>query len=426
MLAPVLVLLVAASPKLAVMPISAGEGVPASTAAAVTEALAAEVRRRSGAEVITRKEIEAVLSLEAQKQMLGCQSDACIAELGGALGVSQLVAGDLARLGESWLFHLKVVETGKVKIAAQSDRRIRGGTIDDVLDALPPMVAELFPGAGSTVTQPPAAAGAPAPVPPAAAAAAAKPAPVPWAEEPIAVDAARRERRVVFGDGAGHFVTVVPEAGMDEPLFAGDAKKVFRARVVGGGRDGQGGWSITFWDPRFPSGWQRSLEGKAGEVHLQCGDRKVSFRRLGPREARAALAGVRAYQPRWRRIPHALARDDEGNYFLLEGARAADGSAASRPDFRLWVGPKARMAQLELVDVARDGGGLLAIAQGGRLAVKADDRGGTKAEWVTAAGARTLTWLPPEDHGPLIYGELSVWAGQQLGTPCDPFSTSSP
>src|SRR5512138_60176 len=173
----------AASPKLAVMPVVAGEGVAATTAAAVTESLAAEVRRRSGAEVITRREIEAVLSLEAQKQMLGCQTDACIAELGGALGVERLVAGDLARLGESWLVHLKIVETGKMKVAAQSDRRIRGGTIDDVLDALPPMVAELFPGKGAVGAAP-----VPAPAPPASQPAAAKPAPVPWAEEPVAVD----------------------------------------------------------------------------------------------------------------------------------------------------------------------------------------------------------------------------------------------
>src|SRR5512140_2272911 len=177
MLAQVLALALAASPKLAVMPIAAGEGVPATTTAAITDALAAEVRRRSGTEVITRKELEAVLSLEAQKQMLGCTSDACIAEIGGALGVERLVAGDLARLGESWLFHLKVVETGKVKVAAQSDRRIRGGTIDDVLDALPPMVAELFPGVGPALAAAQAVAPPPALPPPAAAE---RPAPVPW------------------------------------------------------------------------------------------------------------------------------------------------------------------------------------------------------------------------------------------------------
>jgi TolB-like protein len=417
MLAPILALLVAASPKLAVMPITAGEGVPASTAAAVTEALAAEVRRRSGAEVVTRKEIEAVLSLEAQKQMLGCQSDACIAELGGALGVERLVAGDLARLGESWLFHLKVVETGKVKVAAQSDRRIRGGTIDDVLDALPPMAAELFPGAGPTIAAPASS------MLPAVPAAAAKPAPVPWAEEPVAVEPGPRDRRAVFTDGAGHFITVVLADDSDEPVFSGDAKKLFRAWRVGGGRDGQGGWSITFWDPRFPSGWQRSLEGREGKVDLQCGDRKVPLRRLLPPEARTQLAGVKPFQPRWRRYPHALARDDDGNYYLLEGARGVDARPLPRADFRLWVGPKARMAQLELVDVARDGGGLLAISPTGKFALKYDPSGKPKAEWLTASGTRSLTWLAPEDHGPLIYGELSVWAGQQLGTPCDPFIT---
>jgi len=415
MLAPLTALLLAASPRLAVMPIVAGEGVPASTATALTEALAAEVRRRSGAEVITRREIEAVLSLEAQKQMLGCQTDACFAELGGALGVPRLVAGDLARLGESWLVHLKVVETGKVKVASQADRRIRGGTIDDVLDVLPPMVAELFPGAGA------AASALPAPVP----APAATPAPVPWAEEPIEVDPARRARRAVFTDDAGHFITLVPFAGTDEPLFSGDAKKLFRARVVGGGREGQRAFDLTFWDPRFPSGWQRSFGMRDGKATLRCGEREIAYRLVPPREVRRLLAGVKAFLPRWRRYPHALARDDEGTYYLLEGARGADGRPSAKPDYRLWVGPKARMAPIELADVSRDGGGLLAIARGGRLAVKYDADGVPRPEWITAAGTRSLTWLATEDHGPMIYGELSVWAGEPLGTPCDPFSTSS-
>lgn len=417
-LAPLAALLLAASPKLAVMPVVAGEGVPATTAAALTEALAAEVRRRSGAEVVTRRELDAVLSLEAQKQMLGCQTDACIAELGGALGVDRLVAGDLARLGESFLVHLKVVETGKVKVAAQSDRRIRGGTIDDVLDALPPMVAELFPGKGGAEASPLA-------VTPAAAPGAAKGAPVPWVEEPVSGDPVRRARRAVFTDDAGHFITLVPFAGMDEPLFSGDAKKLFRAWLVGGGREGERSWELTFWDPRFPSGWQRSFGMRDGKVTLQCGEREVPFRLVPPREVPGLLRGVKPFEPRWRRYPHALARDDAGSYYLLEGARGADGKPAAKGDYRLWVGPKANMARLELVDVTRDGGGLLAIAQGGRLSVKYDEAGTPKPEWITAAGARALTWLAPEDHGPLIYGELSVWAGQLLGTPCDPFITSA-
>lgn len=417
MAALLLALLAAAPPKLAVMPISPGEGVPPTTAAAVTEALAAEVRRRSGAEVITQREIESVLSLEAQKAMLGCDTQACMAELGGALGVERLVAGTLARLGESWLVHLKVVETGKVKVAGQSDRRIRGGTIDDVLDALPPMVAELFPGGGGAAPPPavPAPAGAAAPLP--AAAAAAGPAPVPWKEEPVEHLPGGRGARVVFTDGRGHFVAAVP--GLDDALFSGDERKLFRVRVVGGGREGDRAWSVTFWDPRFPAGWQRTFDFRDGQASLQCGERKIAYRIVPPFQALRELRKAKAFEPRWRRIPRALARDDEGNYFLLEGARGADGRPLPRADWRLWVGPKARMALVELVDVAEDAGGLLAVTPSGRLAV-GPAGGDTVARWIGAAGERKLTWLAPEDHGPLLYGELSVWAGQALGTPCDP------
>ena len=133
--------------------------------------------------MITQREIAAVLTLDRQKQMLGCQSDACMAELGGALGCERLVAGDLARLGESWLFSLKLVETGKARVAAQADRRLRGGTIDDVLDQLPAMVGELFPNA------PRAAPVVPVPGDGTAGGLvlATSPAPASWAEEPVDV-----------------------------------------------------------------------------------------------------------------------------------------------------------------------------------------------------------------------------------------------
>src|SRR5512133_3884096 len=154
--------LAAAPPKLAVLQVVNGEGVPSSTAAAITEAVVAEVRRQSKAEVITQREIASILSLEKQKAMLGCETDACMAELGGALGADRLVAGDMAKLGESFLLHLRVVDVKKVRVAVQADRRLRGGTIDDVLDVLPAMVKELFPG---TPAAPPPALAAPLPSP---------------------------------------------------------------------------------------------------------------------------------------------------------------------------------------------------------------------------------------------------------------------
>jgi len=418
MLAPLLLAMaLSAAPKLAVLPLSHGEGVPDSTTTALTESLASEVRKQSGADVVTKRELESVLSLELQKQMLGCQTDACIAELGGALGVDGLVTGDVSRLGESWLVHLKVVKPAKAQVVAQSDRRIRGGTVDDVLDQLPAMVKELFPGGAARPAT--AAAPPPPPVPAPPAAAAAKP-PELRAEEP-ADPAGARAKLALFTDGKGRFVAVVPFS-MEGPLFAGDARALVQARLVGGGMNGTESYDHVFWDPRFPRGAERGFGFRNGKASLTCGEKEIPLTAASPREQKALLGKVKFLKPAWRRIPHALARDDDGNYFLLDGLRGPDGDAVEGKGWALWVGPKAAMAPLEVRDVLRDGGGLLVLAAGGKLKVSRDATGKTVAEWSAASGVRPLVWLEPSDHGPQLYRELSPYAGQPLGTPCDPYA----
>jgi len=129
----------------AVRELAAGEGVTEKTASTLTEAVAGELRRVPSLSVSTQQEIVATLSLETQKQVLACDEAQCMADFGGALGVDSIVTGNLGRLGESWLVNLKLIDVSTVKVAAQADRRIRGGTLDDVLDLLPGMIAELFP-----------------------------------------------------------------------------------------------------------------------------------------------------------------------------------------------------------------------------------------------------------------------------------------
>lgn len=410
MIAPLLSLALSAAPKLAVLPLAHGEGVAETTAAALTESLAAEVRRQSGADVITRREIESVLSLERQRQVLGCQTDACVAELGGALGVEGLVTGDVARLGESWLVHLKVVRPARAQVTAQADRRIRGGTVDDVLDQLPGMVKELFPAGAALRPAPTAPPPAPAPPP-----AAAKP-PALRAEEPA--DPGARETLAVFTDGNGHFVVVLPFS-VEGPLFAGGAGALVRARLVGGSRDGQSSFGHVFWDPRFPRGAERSFDFRDGKATLTCGGKQVALRPLSAKDGKLLLRKVRFLEPTWRRYPHALARDGEGAYYLLDGARGADGDAIPGAGWAMWLGRKGAMAPVAVEEVSADGGGLLAITSAGRLEVGRDERG-RRAEWRSGAAKVPLTWLEPSDHGPLLYRELSPYAGQPLGTPCDP------
>jgi hypothetical protein len=436
--------LAAAPPKLAVLQVAAGEGVPPSTAAAITEAVVGEVRKQSRAEVITQREIGSILSLENQKAMLGCQTDACMAELGGALGTDRLVAGDLAKLGESFLLHLRVVDVKKVRVVAQADRRLRGGTIDDVLDVLPAMVGELFapaapqaavippplappvavappqaggPAPGATPT-PPADGGAPgATAPPAAppvGAALSKKAAGGWTEEEEKVPRDVLDRLWVLTDDDGLVIAVVPFGDLDAPFYAGDGEKLYRQRVVSGGREGNLAFDRVFWEPRVNAGVESELSFRAGRATLSCGQRKIALRVVGPGGAKKVLSQARFYAAPFRRIPHLLARDDQGTYFYVDAARDPwSGRPAARQDLRLRYGRKGALAPVELVDTISDAGGLVLVTTTGRLVSK----GGT-VEWATAGARTPLTSVALHDAAGLVYGELGAY-GKRLGTPCD-------
>jgi hypothetical protein len=162
------------------------------------------------------------------------------------------------------------------------------------------------------------------------------------------------------------------------------------------------------------------FEVRDGQGLLTCGQRTITLRPVRMVELARTLEKARFLAPRWRRIPLALARDDEGTYYFVDATRGADGSAATgTPGHQLWVGRKGKLVRVELEDTLVDGGGQLFISPSGRLRLKPTGRDTVEAAWLTGAGSKALTWLEPSDHGLLIYGELGVYRGERLGTPCD-------
>lgn len=405
---PTLLALVLCAPvKVAVMPVAAGEGVSEKTAAAVTEAVAAEVRRVPDVQAVTQREIASLLSLEQQKSLLGCQSDACIAEIGGALGVDRLVVGDLAVLGQSWLFHLKLLDVKKARVVAQADRRLKGGSVDDLLDALPSAVAEILPGAGPAAEpgRPPGKGRARASRPP-------------WADEPAVLPPEALSRLALWRDAEGRLIAAVPFGGIDDPMLAGDAGALYQQRVFGGRSDAVG-FELVFWDPRARVPAEATFDVREGKGKLYCKDRIAAFEPLPDGEGKAILAKAQLLAFRWRRFAHALARDDDGNYFYVDGARNAFGDPAEDRAYRLWVGLRGRLERRDLVDAFQDSGGEIFVTTSGKLRLFQGADGKRAAEWQGPAGRTALTWLDPQANGPLIYGGLGVYEGERLGTPCD-------
>jgi hypothetical protein len=84
-----------ATPRLALLELSPID-VPAERAAYATEQLGIALLNE-GLVVTTPSDIRALLGLERQKQLLGCDEGAsCLAELSGALGAGAIIAGQLA------------------------------------------------------------------------------------------------------------------------------------------------------------------------------------------------------------------------------------------------------------------------------------------------------------------------------------------
>jgi TolB-like protein len=93
----------------------------------LTQLLALELKKLEGINVISKDEIRAMLQYEADKHVLECKNDvACLAEIGGALGVQYLVTGGIGRLETTWVIHLKLMDIVKAEVVHRVSESFRG------------------------------------------------------------------------------------------------------------------------------------------------------------------------------------------------------------------------------------------------------------------------------------------------------------
>jgi len=111
----------------------------------VSNSLLSEIRKLSRVSAIGMDEIQAMLLVEEQRQMLGCSDESCLAEIAGALGADYLIVGSMGQVGESSLLSLKRIDMRKAQAVQTFNRRMAGGSGEELLEALGPSVETLFP-----------------------------------------------------------------------------------------------------------------------------------------------------------------------------------------------------------------------------------------------------------------------------------------
>ena len=112
--------------KIAVLDLQA-RGVDASLASSATTLLASEINKLEVFKVISREDIRNMLSFEKDKQNVGCEADqACLAEIGGALGVEFIVAGSLAKIGDSYVIALALNNVKQATVENRVSETVTG------------------------------------------------------------------------------------------------------------------------------------------------------------------------------------------------------------------------------------------------------------------------------------------------------------
>jgi hypothetical protein len=129
--------------KLVLLDLSA-KGVPKDTAQTLSEIMLSRIRETApGVTVIGQSEIEAMLALEAQKDLLGCSDEtSCLAEIGGALGADHLVNGSIGKLGSVFLINMKLLNTVEARVVNHVSERIDGGE-ELLIEAVDQLAANL-------------------------------------------------------------------------------------------------------------------------------------------------------------------------------------------------------------------------------------------------------------------------------------------
>lgn len=242
------------------------------------------------------------------------------------------------------------------------------------------------------------------------------------ADETIKLDAEALGKTTLCTDGKSHYVAVGPHPLHIHTLYYGDGKKFV---VVPAEPTGQLSGD-SFLDPRFFN--KNSNENFRGvdcrvysDVQLDtekntcavtCGERKIPMTVVAADKAAPMLKAATFLPNPQKFVPYALARDDRGTYYYVDRGS----SAQTEKNFRLFVGQKGNLKQQKMTNVVSDSEGDIFSTPTGSLRMIIEKHTST---WIESEKKRDLKLVPVTQNLPMIYGELGVYAGQRLGTPCD-------
>lgn len=128
-----------------------GTGVPENLLPTLTEVLTAEVDAIGLYQVIAGSDIKTMLGFEEQKLTMGCSDTACLAEIGGALGVDRILSAHIGKVGSTYVVNVKLINIREATTEGRAYKTVKG-EVDAVINAVVESVSELL-GPGSKTAE---------------------------------------------------------------------------------------------------------------------------------------------------------------------------------------------------------------------------------------------------------------------------------
>ena len=107
----------------------------------------AELHKLGVFQVTSKDDIRAMISMEKEKTLLGCEEATCLAEIGGALGVDYMINGTITKVDARYTIDLRLVNIKKASVDNVVNKSVEGSAsavIDAAADAGVNLVAKIF------------------------------------------------------------------------------------------------------------------------------------------------------------------------------------------------------------------------------------------------------------------------------------------
>lgn len=226
--------------------------------------------------------------------------------------------------------------------------------------------------------------------------------------------------QVCADEKKGRYVVFAPEGSEHPGMLYGDGKTF---RPVPHPQMMSPGW---FFEPRhFNPQHNDSFRGLDLRYHsyveveddaptctLLCGTRKTELSLMPADKASELMSKIQVEPAPALRVPHALARDRQGTYYYVD--RSSE--PGRERDFQLYVGKLGNLKRQAMKNVVADSEGEIFSSSAGDLRFII---GRDEALWITGRNERKLLAVPIHENWQMIYNNLGVYFGVDLGNPCD-------